>query len=103
MNSSTKAIILSGGFATRLYPLTLQTGKSLLPLGNRFVIDFQIDALTRTPTVEHIFVVTNEKFYPLMKDWLDTSPRKKRITLVSNGVKVVEERKGVFGDLQFFL
>ena len=103
VDSSTQAVILSAGFATRLYPLTPRSGKSLLPLGDRFVIDFQIDALTQAPSVGTIFVVTNQTFYPALHRWHATSPHKKRITLLSNGVTLLEERKGPIGDLQHVL
>ncbi|MDP3725743.1 MAG: sugar phosphate nucleotidyltransferase [bacterium] len=103
MDSSTKAIILSAGFATRMYPRALQTGKSLLPLGDRFVIDVQVDALMRTSLIGHLFVITNEKFYPVMRRWQENSAYKEHITLVSNGVSVLEKRKGAFGDLQYIL
>lgn len=103
VGKSMQAIILSAGFATRMYPLTLQSGKSLLPLGGRFVIDFQVDALLRVPCITRIFVVTNEKFYPAMNVWHNGSVYKDRITLVSNGVMEVEERKGAFGDLYWLL
>ena len=37
-----RAVILAGGFATRLRPLTDNLPKSLLPLGNGAVIDEQM-------------------------------------------------------------
>lgn len=103
MNSSLTAIILSGGFATRLYPLTLHTSKSLLPLGGRFVIDFQVDVLVQVPSIGDIYVVTNKKFYSALQCWRDASPHKERITLVSNGVMELEDRKGTMGDLYYVL
>ena len=37
-----KAIVLSAGYATRLYPLTKDTPKGLLPIGNKSILDFII-------------------------------------------------------------
>ncbi|NOZ73872.1 MAG: phosphocholine cytidylyltransferase family protein [FCB group bacterium] len=41
----TKALILAAGVSRRLYPLTYSTPKTLLSLGNRRIIDYQLRAL----------------------------------------------------------
>ncbi|MEA2075575.1 MAG: NDP-sugar synthase [Euryarchaeota archaeon] len=41
----TKAVILAGGYGTRLRPLTLSTPKAMIPLVNRPVIDYILDYL----------------------------------------------------------
>ncbi|MFQ6613202.1 MAG: sugar phosphate nucleotidyltransferase [Fidelibacterota bacterium] len=41
----TKALILAAGVSRRLYPLTYETPKTLLSLGNRRIIDYQLRAL----------------------------------------------------------
>jgi glucose-1-phosphate thymidylyltransferase len=91
-----KAIILAGGFATRLYPITLNTSKSLLKIKNKFVIDFIIDKLKEIPLTQ-IIVVTNHKFY---KDFLQWNVNKKVIVL-DDGVNSDNEKKGAIGDLFF--
>ena len=39
------ALILAAGYATRLYPLTLDTPKPLLPVAGRPVLDYMLDEL----------------------------------------------------------
>ena len=39
------AILLAAGYATRLYPLTKDKPKSLLPLGKKLVVDYIIDSI----------------------------------------------------------
>ena len=43
-----KALILIGGFGTRLRPFTLKTPKPLLPLVNRPILDYQLEAIRGT-------------------------------------------------------
>lgn len=41
------AVLLAAGFGTRLRPLTEQIPKALMPVGNRPILDWQLDALAR--------------------------------------------------------
>ena len=43
-----KAVILAGGFGTRLRPLTFTKPKPMLPLVNKPVIEHVVDYLVRT-------------------------------------------------------
>lgn len=56
-----KAIILCGGFATRLEPVTKFLPKPLLPIGGRPVIDYIIRDL-EAMGIRDIYISTNEKF-----------------------------------------
>lgn len=51
------AIILAGGLGTRLYPLTLNTPKSLLPFLDRAIIEYQIDIACEADS-EHIITAS---------------------------------------------
>ena len=52
-----KGVILAGGTGTRLHPLTRITNKHLLPLGDRPMVAYAIDALVRAGIAE-LMVVT---------------------------------------------
>ena len=52
-----KAIILAAGVSRRLYPLTLDTPKSLLKINNKPIIDYQLDALRSLGVSEIILVL----------------------------------------------
>jgi len=53
-----KAVILAGGYGTRLRPLTFTTPKALLPLVNRPVIDYIVDYLVGFGLTD-IIITTN--------------------------------------------
>jgi glucose-1-phosphate thymidylyltransferase len=52
-----KGVILAGGSGTRLHPLTRITNKHLLPIGDRPMVSFAIEALVRAGITE-LMVVT---------------------------------------------
>ena len=47
-----KAIVLSAGYATRLYPLTKDTPKGLLPIGKKSILDFITDQIETIPEID---------------------------------------------------
>ena len=56
-----KCIILCAGYATRLYPITLDQPKPLLPIAGRPIIEHIIAKVEKVDSVDEIFVVTNVK------------------------------------------
>ncbi len=56
------AIVLAGGFATRLWPITKHRPKMLLPVGETTVIDRILSALEADDRVGTVYVSTNEAF-----------------------------------------
>ncbi|WP_262175926.1 NDP-sugar synthase [Haloarcula laminariae] len=57
-----KAIVLAGGYATRMWPITRHRPKMLLPVGESTVIDGIVDELESDERVSEIFISTNEAF-----------------------------------------
>lgn len=97
-----KAVILCAGYATRLYPLTLDKPKALLPVSQRPIIDFIIDKMEKLPEVDEIYVVSNGKFYSHFKNWLDGRKiSNKKIKIINDETYNNETRLGGLGDLQF--
>ena len=58
-----KIILLAAGYATRLYPLTLNCPKPLLPIAGRPMLDYILDAVVPIEGIDEVIVVTNSKFY----------------------------------------
>ena len=57
------AILLCAGFATRMYPLTRNFPKPLLPVGDRPVLDYLMDQIAELPEISKVHLVSNAKFY----------------------------------------
>lgn len=92
------ALILAAGYGTRLYPLTLNIPKTLLEIGNKYLIDFLIEKVSSLG-IEGICVVTNDKFY---KDFLQWKKKYSfTINLLNDGTSCVEDRLGAIGDIEF--
>jgi glucose-1-phosphate thymidylyltransferase len=91
-----KAVILAAGYATRLYPLTLDRPKHLLEVGGRPILE---QLLERLPLAEldAIYVVTNAKFAPLFREWADEYPA--NVVVIDDGTSTEEDRLGAIGDL----
>lgn len=68
------AIILAGGYAKRLWPITKEIAKPLLPLGRKRIIDFIIDKLLKLDEVCKIIVSANLKFKDDFEKWAKQYP-----------------------------
>ncbi len=66
-----KVLILAGGFATRLWPLTIDKAKPLLPIAGKPMISHLVDAL---PKELSIIVSTNAVFAKDFFDWKRAYP-----------------------------
>lgn len=95
-----KAIILCAGYATRLYPLTLNQPKPLLEVHGKPILEHIILKINEIDFVDEIFVVTNDKFAGHFEDWAKNFSSDKKITIVNDGTKSNEDRLGSLGDIQ---
>jgi len=91
--SNYKAVILAGGKGTRLYPITREIPKPLLPINKKPIINYSID-LFYSQGIKDIAVLVNYNFREEFKWW------KKRY-YPKNKLKIVEEKKplGTFGGI----
>lgn len=65
------AIILAGGYAIRLGPLTQTTAKPLLPVKGKPIIDHIVERLLNLEGIGQIIVSTNKKFENQFLEWLN--------------------------------
>jgi glucose-1-phosphate thymidylyltransferase len=98
-----KALILAGGYATRLYPLTKKFPKPLIEIKGRPIIDYIIDKLELVGGLNEIYVVTNNKFITNFRRWAKTVKSSKKITLVNDLTRSNRDRLGAIGDINFVI
>ncbi|MFC6939020.1 NDP-sugar synthase [Salinirubellus sp. GCM10025818] len=93
-----KAVVLAGGYATRLWPITKHRPKMFLPVGETTVIDRIFDQLERDDRVETVYVSTNERFAGDFEEYLDESGFEKPVLSVEE-TSEEDEKFGVVGAL----
>ena len=69
-----KAAILAGGAGTRLYPITAYVPKALLPIGNRYVIEYIIQYLKHNG-IDEIVMLVSESEFELIRNQLGDGAR----------------------------
>ena len=94
-----KALVLAAGYATRLYPLTLDKPKALLEVGGKPMLDRVVERLLPMG-VDGTIVVTNAKFTPHFEEW---AKDKEGVTIVNDGTTSNDDRLGAIGDIGFVL
>jgi glucose-1-phosphate thymidylyltransferase len=95
-----KAIILAGGYATRLRPLTDDLSKCLLPVGGRPMLDWILDRVEQVEEIDEVHVVTNQRFAQDFEHWAMFKPG---VTVHDDGTTSNEDRLGAIGDIAFTL
>lgn len=94
-----KAIILCAGYATRLYPLTKNMPKCLLPINNKPLINYIVDEINTIPVVDEIFVISNGLFYDKLLDWSKHTSSTKAITILNDYSTNNNNRLGAISDI----
>jgi glucose-1-phosphate thymidylyltransferase len=96
-----KALVLAAGYATRLYPLTENRAKSLLPVGGRPMLDWIADKIDEVDAVGELHVVTNARYAADVAAWAEE--RKGRLAPVAHddGTTSNDDRLGAIGDIAF--
>ena len=96
-----KTIILCAGFATRLYPLTLDRPKPLLPIAGKPIIEHILDKVEDISEIDEIFIVTNQKFFNNFRDWRKKNSFSKPIKIINDRILSDDDKLGAVGDIDF--
>jgi glucose-1-phosphate thymidylyltransferase len=99
-------LILAAGYATRLYPLTLNKAKPLLEIAGKPMIERLVDHLDAVPDLETVYVDTNLKFAADFQNWADRyRARHPKFTfkIVNDGSTSDADKLGAIGDINLVL
>ncbi len=96
-----KALILAAGYATRLYPLTENMPKALLPIKGITILDYILEKVEKIKDVNEIVIISNNKFYKHFTDWAKSYKGKLPVTILNDNTNSNDDRLGAIGDINF--
>lgn len=96
-----KAIILAAGYATRLYPLTTNRPKALLPIAGKPILDYIVDEIETIDEVTSLAIISNDKFYENFEEWKKTRNSRLDITVLNDNTTDDTNKLGAVGDVSF--
>lgn len=90
-------VVLAAGYATRMYPLTLNFPKPLLEIGGKRIIDWLLDDM-ESSGVDRTVVISNHKFIDQFSSWAKT---RKNTIVIDDGSVDNDHRLGAVKDIEF--
>ncbi len=101
-----KGIILAAGYATRLYPLTKDRPKALLPVAGKPIIDYIADEMDTIATLDQIIVISNHLFAEQFEGWAAARNAKGTghpVVVLDDNSTDDTNKLGAIGDIQFVI
>lgn len=97
------AVVLAGGFAKRLWPLTKEMPKPLLSVAGKPIIEHILEKLDNIEGIDKVFISVNQRFEPHFREWLRGADFAKPLEIVSEPTTCEEDKLGAVGALGFLL
>ncbi len=88
-----KAVILAGGHATRLWPITKDRAKPLLPLGNKPIVEYIVEELD---DFDEVLISTNKKFADDFEEYIELTGRD-NVRIIVEDQDSEDEKPGTIG------
>ena len=101
-----KLIVLAAGYATRLYPLTLNQPKPLLPVAGKPMMEHVLDNLMPIDAINEIYIVTNAKFVGHFERWASeykTGHKARPIDIINDNSTDDSNKLGAIGDMNLVI
>lgn len=97
-----RVLILAAGYGTRLYPMTIDLPKALIPLKGLTILDLILDKVNNLKSggcVNGITIVSNNRFYEIFIEWKNKA--KHDVEILNDGSNNPNDRLGAIGDMDF--
>lgn len=102
-----KALLLGAGYATRLYPLTKDRPKPLLPVAGIPILQRICEQLFKVKALDKIYLVTNHRFVSHYYNWLRDYQTQRAlpvpVEIFDDLTNSPDDRLGAIGDIQFVI
>lgn len=95
-------IVLAGGFAKRMWPLTRDRPKHLLPVAGRPMLSYTLDTLVEMEGMDNVYVSTNEAFEDQFREFLERYPASK-VKLVIEPSPTEDRKLGSIGGMGYLI
>lgn len=98
-----KGIILAAGYATRLYPLTENQPKALLPVGGKPIINYILEEFETIPEIDEVIIISNHKFAAHFDEWAEETKTTLKLTVVDDNTTDDSNKLGAVGDIEYVI
>ena len=96
-----KCILLAAGYATRLFPLTVDIPKPLLDVCGKTVLERILNKIEEVCEIDEIYIVSNAKFFKRFRTWLNCYVSNKTIEVLNDNTFYNDGRLGAIGDIRY--
>ena len=93
-----KVLILAGGFATRLWPLSEKRTKPLLPVAGKPIVSHLVEKI---PEEVEVIVSTNEQFKKHFEEWRNKFFPLRNVNILVEPSLSESEKKGAIGAISY--
>ena len=94
-----KCLLLVAGYATRLYPLTKDKPKCLLPVGGKTILERLLEKIDKVEEINETILVSNALFADQFAEYIKEIGQDNRISMINDGTWDNETRFGAIGDM----
>lgn len=92
------AIILAGGYATRLQALSKNVPKPLLKVASKPIVEYIFDKLAEIEDIQYVIISTNLRFEQQFREWLGSN-FERRVEIIADKSRSEEEKLGAIATL----
>lgn len=96
-----KVLFLAGGFAKRLWPLTLETPKPLLSVGDKVIIEYTLIPILQIFDKKDVYITTNLKFKKMFERFLEKKGYS--VKLIEEPTRMNGHKLGSIGAIYYFV